>query len=94
MDFLNPGRLWLLLVVAGLAGLYLTVLRWRSATTIRFTQIDLLDQVAPERPRWRRHVVAAIQLLGRILVLFDVSLSLLLLSAAWSLSLWWLRGMV
>ena len=67
---------------------------------MRFTQVDLLDRVAPSRPGWRRHVVAGIQLLGlaagvvaiarpvstttertesegRILVLFDVSLSMM-----------------
>jgi Ca-activated chloride channel homolog len=99
-DFLAPGRLWLLVLVAGLAVLYVVVLRWRRAATVRFTQVDLLDKVAPRRPRWRRHVVAALQLLGlafavvavarpverttentttegRILVLFDVSLSMM-----------------
>ena len=99
-DFLAPGRLWLLLLVVGLAVLYVVVLRWRRAATVRFTQVDLLDKVAPKRPRWRRHVVAGLQLLGlafavvavarpverttentttegRILVLFDVSLSMM-----------------
>jgi len=98
-DFLEPGRLWLLIIPAALAVLYVVVLRWRKATTVRFTQVDLLDRVAPSRPRWRRHVVAGVQLLGltaavvaiarpvdrdterttsegRILVLFDVSLSM------------------
>jgi len=99
-DFLAPGWLWLLLVVAGLAVAYVGVLRWRKAATVRFTQVDLLDKVVPKRPRWRRHVVAGLQLLGlafavvavarpverttentttegRILVLFDVSLSMM-----------------
>ena len=63
-DFLAPGRLWLLLLVAGLAVSYVIVLRWRRAATVRFTQVDLLDKVAPQRPRWRRHVIAGLQLLG------------------------------
>ncbi len=99
-DFLAPGRLWLLLLVAGLAVMYVVVLRWRRGAQVRFTQVDMLDKVAPRRPRWRRHVVAGLQLLGlvcavvaiarpverstentttegRILVLFDVSLSMM-----------------
>ncbi len=98
-DFLDPGRLWFLLVPIGLAIAYVAVLRWRHRATVRFTQVELIDEVAPRRPRWRRHVVAGLQLLGlaaaviavarpvdretertttegRILVLFDVSLSM------------------
>ncbi|MFN3258388.1 MAG: VWA domain-containing protein [Ilumatobacter sp.] len=98
-DFLAPGRLWLLLVVVAMAAAYVASLRWRRAAQVRFTQVDLLDRVAPKRPRWRRHVIAGIQLAGlavavvavarpverttertnsegRILVLFDVSLSM------------------
>jgi Ca-activated chloride channel family protein len=98
-DFLEPGRLWLLLLVAVLGVAYLAVLRWRRGAVVRFTQVDLLDRVAPRRPSWRRHVVAGLQLVGlalavvavarpverstertasegRILLLFDVSLSM------------------
>ncbi len=63
-DFMYPARLWLLLGIAVMAVAYLAVLRWRRVATIRFTQVDLLDQVAPKRPAWRRHVVASLQLLG------------------------------
>ena len=99
-DFLAPERLWLLLLVVALGIAYVVVLRWRRTATVRFTQVDLLDKVAPKRPRWRRHVVAVLMLLGlafavvatarpvdrgtenvssdgRILVLFDVSLSMM-----------------
>jgi Ca-activated chloride channel family protein len=99
-DFLAGNRLWLLLLVLALAVGYVAVLRWRRAATVRFTQVDLLDKVAPKRPRWRRHVVAVLMLLGltfavvatarpverttetttsdgRILLLFDVSLSMM-----------------
>jgi Ca-activated chloride channel family protein len=98
-DFLEAGRLWLLVIPAALAVLYVVVLRWRRTATVRFTQVDLLDQIAPSRPSWRRHVVAALQLAGlavgvvaiarpitvttertesegRIVVAFDVSLSM------------------
>lgn len=98
-DFLEPGRLWLLLVVVALAAGYVASLFWRRAAQVRFTQVGLLDRVAPRRPHWRRHVIAGLQLLGlaaavvavarpvertsertrsegRILVLFDVSLSM------------------
>jgi Ca-activated chloride channel family protein len=63
-DFMFPGRLWLLLALFALALTYGAVLRWRTAATVRFTQIDLLEQVAPKRPRWRRHVIAVMQLAG------------------------------
>jgi len=99
-DFLAPGRLWLLVLVVALGVAYVLVLRWRRTATVRFTQVDLLDKVAPQRPRWRRHVVAVLMLVGlalavvatarpverstetttsdgRILVLFDVSLSMM-----------------
>jgi Ca-activated chloride channel family protein len=99
IEFLERQRLWWIMVVALLGVAYVFVLVWRKRATVRFTQIELLDRVAPSRPGWRRHVVAALQLAGltagvvaiarpisvstertesegRILVLFDVSLSM------------------
>lgn len=61
---MHPERMWLLVVVGALGFAYVAVLRWRRGATVRFTQVDLLDQVAPQRPSWRRHVVASLQLLG------------------------------
>jgi len=98
-DFLEPTRLWLLLVVVALGAAYVASLAWRKAAQVRFTRVDLLDRVAPKRPRWRRHLIAGLQLVGlalavvaiarpvertsertrsegRIVVLFDVSLSM------------------
>ena len=49
-----PSRLWFLLGIAVMAVAYVAVLRWRRGATIRFTQVDLLDQIAPKRPSWRR----------------------------------------
>ena len=99
VEFLAPERLWWLLAVAALAAGYVGAQFWRRRATVRFTQVDLLDKVAPSRPGWRRHAVAGVQLLGlvagvvaiarpitttttrqqaegRILLLFDVSLSM------------------
>ncbi|CAN5544618.1 VWA domain-containing protein [soil metagenome] len=72
-DFLAPERLWLLLAVVALGAGYLAVLRWRRTNQVRFTKIDLLDSVAPRRPTWRRHVVAAIQLLGLALAVVAIA---------------------
>ncbi len=61
-DFLAPARLWLLVVVAGLVGAYVFAQRRRVVNTVRFTQIEMLDQIAPRRPGWRRHAIAGVQL--------------------------------
>ena len=54
MTFLAPGRLWLLLLVPVLVGLYL-LMQWRRRTyTMRFTNVALLSSVAPRRPATRR----------------------------------------
>jgi Ca-activated chloride channel homolog len=59
MTFLSPERLWILLAVAAVAALYVVMQRRRRAYAVRFTQLHLLDKVAPRRPGWRRHVPAA-----------------------------------
>lgn len=64
LDLAAPFRLWLLAVVVALALGYVASLRWRRGATVRFTRVDLLDEVAPERPQWRRHLVAVLMLVG------------------------------
>ena len=66
MSFLAPGRLWLLLLVAVLAGTYLVQARRRSRYAVRFTDLDLLASVAPKRPGWRRHVPAGLLALALV----------------------------
>ncbi len=64
MTLLARHWLWLLVAVAALAvGYVLSQLRRRDAA-VRFTNLALLDTVAPNRPGWRRHVPAAFLLLA------------------------------
>ena len=60
MSFESPARLWLLLGVAALAVAYVFMQRRRSRYTVRFTNLALLDKVAPKRPGWRRHLPAGL----------------------------------
>ncbi|HZI39532.1 MAG TPA: BatA domain-containing protein, partial [Acidimicrobiia bacterium] len=62
MTFVAPVRLGLLVVVAGFAVAYLFVQRRRPRYAVRFTNLDLLDVVAPDRPGARRHLPAALVL--------------------------------
>jgi Ca-activated chloride channel family protein len=63
-NFSHPERLWWLLALAALAGAYLVGLRLRRRRALRFTNVALLDKVAPRRSGWGRHVVAVLQLVG------------------------------
>ena len=59
MSFFAPDRLWLLAAVAALAGLYVAALRRRRRYGVRFSNVALVDKVAPRGPGWRRHLPAA-----------------------------------
>jgi len=65
VEFLAAERLWLLVGVALLATSYVVLQRRRSTYAVRFTQLSLLDAVAPKRPGWRRHLPALL-LLGAL----------------------------
>ena len=62
MTFLAPLLLLGLLLVPVLLGLYAWAQRRRSRYAVRFTNLDLLANIAPRRPAWRRHVPPAIYL--------------------------------
>ena len=64
MTFLSAYRLWLLLAVATLIAVYLWRQRHRRQYAVRFTNLALLDVVAPQRPGWRRHISAGAFLLA------------------------------
>ncbi|MCP3910500.1 MAG: VWA domain-containing protein [Actinomycetia bacterium] len=58
MNFLAPERLWLLGLVPLLAIGYIVLQRRRAPYAVRFTNLELLESVAPRSPGWRRHLPA------------------------------------
>lgn len=58
MSFLAPERLLLFLALAALVVAYVVLQRRRTRFAARFTNLALLDKVAPTRPGWRRHLPA------------------------------------
>jgi Ca-activated chloride channel family protein len=64
MSYDEPFRLWFLVGVIALAAIYI-VLQWRRQQyAVRFTNMALLEAVAPKRPGWRRHAAALAFLLA------------------------------
>jgi Ca-activated chloride channel homolog len=64
VTFQNPIFLPVLILVPGLALLYILAQRRRSKYAVRFTNLDLLASVVGRRPGIRRHVPTALFLLG------------------------------
>lgn len=71
--FLAPGRLVLVLLPVALAAGYLVVAARRRRWALRFTSVDLLDEVAPDRPGWRRHLPATAMIAGLVLTALAVA---------------------
>ena len=68
LTFLAPERFALLLVPILFAALYVVRQRRRRAYVVRYTDLDLIDTVAPRRPGRRRHLVAAVYLTATALL--------------------------
>ncbi|EID79222.1 MULTISPECIES: VWA domain-containing protein [Rhodococcus] len=64
----TPGWLIFAAVVGALSIGYLWVLRLRRKHTLRFTNLELLETVAPTRPKWSRHIPPALLLAGLLLL--------------------------
>ncbi len=68
MSFLSAWRLVFLIAPLILLVAYLLVQRRRHAQVVRFTDVALLDSVAPRRSGWQRHVAPA-AVLGALVVM-------------------------
>ena len=64
--FLAEGRLWLLLIVVAMSGVYAASQVARRKHVVSFTNVELLDSLAPRRPGWRRHVIAGCYLAAAV----------------------------
>jgi Ca-activated chloride channel homolog len=64
MTFFAPERLLAFIGVAILIATYLALQARRKVYAVKFTNIALLDRVAPRQPGWRRHIPAAVFLLA------------------------------
>jgi Ca-activated chloride channel family protein len=62
MSFIDPARLWLLLVIPVLVAAYIYLVRRKKKSGMRFTNTTLLGQVAPKQSQWRRHFAVALSL--------------------------------
>ncbi len=56
--FLSPARLAILILPIALTLGYLVLQARRRRYAVRFTTVEMLDEVAPDRPGWRRHLTA------------------------------------
>ena len=59
LTFLSPLRLWLLVLPVVIAGVYVVQQIRRRGYVLRFSDLSLFDDVAPDKPGWRRHLPAA-----------------------------------
>jgi Ca-activated chloride channel homolog len=73
MTFLWPTALVALLLLPALAGVYVLMQRRRHAYALRFTNLNLLREVATRQPGVRRHVPPVLFLLGMTALLISLA---------------------
>jgi Ca-activated chloride channel family protein len=73
MSFLAPTWLWLLVPVALLAAGYVVLQFRKRRYAVRFTNVDLLDKVAPRRPGWRRHLPAGLFVMAMVVLVLGAA---------------------
>lgn len=66
LTFLNPERLWILLVVPLLVAGYIYLVLRKKKTGMRFTNTAILGRVVPKQSQWRRHLAVALSLAALI----------------------------
>lgn len=64
ITYLSPDKFWLLLAVAAIAVTYAVLQTRRRSYAVRFTNLELLQSIAPKSPGWRRHVPALLLLVA------------------------------
>jgi Ca-activated chloride channel family protein len=73
LTYLAPSRFWLLVGVAALAVAYVVLQTRRRTYAVRFTNLDLLQSVAPKSPGWRRHLPAIALLMAITALVISVA---------------------
>jgi len=63
LDFMRPERLWWLLMIPLLVGLYLFLL-WRRRRRARPHAITNLERVLPKQQSWKRHLAVSLAVLA------------------------------
>src|SRR2546422_7965818 len=73
MTFIWPTALLLLVVVAGLAVLYVLAQRRRNRYALRYANLSLVREAIGKGPGWRRHVPPALFILALAFMAFAVA---------------------
>ena len=60
LTFLAPSRLLLLFAPLVILGVYIGMQIRRRGYVLRFSDVALFDEIAPDQPGWRRHIPAVI----------------------------------